>query len=71
MLGVEPSFVMFRHASRSGAGALRRACRSGADFGLDRPALEAALEREQPALVFLAYPNNPTGNLFDAAAVAA
>jgi histidinol-phosphate aminotransferase len=25
-----------------------------------------ALEREQPALVFLAYPNNPTGNLFSA-----
>ena len=28
----------------------------------------AAIERERPALVFLAYPNNPTGNLFDAAA---
>jgi len=24
----------------------------------------AAIEREQPALVFVAYPNNPTGNLF-------
>ncbi len=28
-----------------------------------------AIKREQPALVFLAYPNNPTGNLFDAAAI--
>ncbi len=25
----------------------------------------AAIERHQPAVVFLAYPNNPTGNLFD------
>jgi histidinol-phosphate aminotransferase len=24
----------------------------------------SAIEREQPALVFIAYPNNPTGNLF-------
>ena len=30
-----------------------------------------AIERERPALVFLAYPNNPTGNLFDAAAIEA
>jgi histidinol-phosphate aminotransferase len=34
------------------------------DFSLDLPAMLAAIEREQPALVFLAYPNNPTGNLF-------
>jgi histidinol-phosphate aminotransferase len=27
------------------------------------------IKREQPALVFLAYPNNPTGNAFDAGAV--
>ena len=25
----------------------------------------AAIEEHQPALVFIAYPNNPTGNLFD------
>jgi histidinol-phosphate aminotransferase len=30
-----------------------------------------AIERERPALVLLAYPNNPTGNLFDVAAVEA
>jgi len=39
------------------------------DFSLDLEAMLAAIKREQPALVFLAYPNNPTGNLFDAAAV--
>jgi histidinol-phosphate aminotransferase len=41
------------------------------DFGLDRDAMLAAIERERPALTFLAYPNNPTGNLFAAEDVAA
>jgi len=40
-----------------------------ADFSLDLPATLAAIRREQPALIFLAYPNNPTGNLFPADAV--
>jgi histidinol-phosphate aminotransferase len=31
--------------------------------------LLAAIDRERPALIFLAYPNNPTGNLFSAEAV--
>jgi histidinol-phosphate aminotransferase len=39
------------------------------DFSLDLQATLDAIKREQPALVFLAYPNNPTGNLFDAEAV--
>ena len=34
------------------------------DFSLDRDAMLAAIERESPAVIFLAYPNNPTGNLF-------
>ena len=42
------------------------ACRWRADFSLDRDAMLAAIERERPALTFLAYPNNPTGNLFAA-----
>ena len=29
----------------------------------------AAIERERPALVWLAFPNNPTGNLFDVAGI--
>jgi histidinol-phosphate aminotransferase len=40
------------------------------DFSLDLPATLAAIRRERPALVFLAYPNNPTGNLFPVEAVA-
>src|SRR4030066_106086 len=40
-----------------------------ADFGLDLAALRAAIKAHQPVVVFLAYPNSPTGNLFDAAAI--
>src|SRR5262249_32980939 len=35
-----------------------------ADFTLPIDAMEAAIARERPALVFLASPNNPTGNPF-------
>ncbi|HLD13108.1 MAG TPA: histidinol-phosphate transaminase [Burkholderiales bacterium] len=41
----------------------------GEDFALDTSAMLDAITRYQPAVVFLAWPNNPTGNLFDAAAV--
>ena len=41
------------------------------DFTLDLPAMLAAIASHQPALIFLAYPNNPTGNLFDDAAIEA
>ena len=36
-----------------------------ADFELDAPAMLAAIREHQPALVYLAYPNNPTANLWD------
>jgi histidinol-phosphate aminotransferase len=39
------------------------------DFSLDADAMCAAIVRHQPAVVFLAYPNNPTGNLFDSRAM--
>ena len=44
-------------------------CRWDRIFALDTPAMLEAIERHQPAAVFLAWPNNPTGNLFDAAVV--
>jgi histidinol-phosphate aminotransferase len=40
-----------------------------ADFELDEAAMLAAIEREQPAITYLAYPNNPTANLWDAAVI--
>jgi histidinol-phosphate aminotransferase len=36
-----------------------------ADFELDGAAMLAAIAEHQPALVYLAYPNNPTANLWD------
>ncbi|GAB4354776.1 MAG: histidinol-phosphate transaminase [Immundisolibacter sp.] len=38
-----------------------------ADFNLDLPAMLAAIEQQQPALIYLACPNNPTARLYDAA----
>ncbi len=35
------------------------------DWSLDVEEMSAALRRDRPALLFLAYPNNPTGNCFD------
>jgi histidinol-phosphate aminotransferase len=39
------------------------------DFSLDLPAMLAAIARHKPAITYLAYPNNPTGNLFHANAM--
>jgi histidinol-phosphate aminotransferase len=36
-----------------------------ADFTLDTDAMLAAIAEHQPAIVYLAYPNNPTGTLYD------
>ena len=36
-----------------------------ADFSLDIAAMLQAIAQHHPAVIFLAYPNNPTGNLFD------
>jgi len=70
VLAPEPSFVMY------GISARLNHCRYqgvplDARFGLDVPSLLAALAEHRPAIVFLADPNNPTGNLLDAAAVEA
>jgi histidinol-phosphate aminotransferase len=65
MLAPEPSFVMYR-LNALYAGMRFVGVPLGAGFALDAAAMRAAIEREQPALVFIAYPNNPTGNLFDA-----
>ena len=36
-----------------------------AEFELDEAAMLAAIEQYRPALTYIAYPNNPTANLFD------
>ena len=68
LMSVEPSFVMYKMiATFTGMNYVGVPLTE--DFALDLPAMLAAIKRHQPALIFLAYPNNPTGNLFDAAAI--
>lgn len=63
MLVPDPSFVMYRmNALFTGMRFVGVPLRP--DFTLDGAAMLAAIERERPALVYVAYPNNPTGNLF-------
>jgi histidinol-phosphate aminotransferase len=64
ILGLEPSFVMFRMTAAF-VGARYTAVTLRPDFTLDTDAVLNTLREQKPALVFIAYPNNPTGNLFD------
>jgi histidinol-phosphate aminotransferase len=60
VLAPEPTFVMYRVSS---AHQRVRFCGVGLnpDFTLDRSAMQDAVARERPAVVFIASPNNPTG----------
>jgi len=64
IMAPEPTFVMYRQLAVV-AGLEFRGVPLGADFTLDKEAMIDAVATHQPAVLFLAYPNNPTGNLFD------
>ncbi len=64
LLAPEPGFVMYRMIAAC-AGMAYQGVPLKRDFSLDLPAMLEAIEQHQPAVIFLAYPNNPTGNLFD------
>ena len=63
-----PGFVMYEMSAKL-QGLPFVGVPTTADFELDLPAMLAAIEQHQPAIVWLAYPNNPTGNLWDDAAI--
>lgn len=66
VLSLDPGFVMYRMIARfCGMEYVGVPLRPN-DFSIDLQAVLEAIAREQPALVYLAYPNNPTGNRFDA-----
>lgn len=68
VLAPDPSFVLYR--ANAELNNLRFVgVPLAADLTLDVDAMLAAIERERPALVWLAYPNNPTGTLFPEAAI--
>ena len=65
VLAPEPTCVMYRQiAVVAGVDFVGVPLRD--DFSLDQTAMLDALAKHQPVVTFLAYPNNPTGNLFAA-----
>ena len=68
LMSVEPAFVMFRmiatYTNMEYIGVPLKA-----DFSLDLDLMLDAITKHQPAVIFIAYPNNPTGNSFDVEAV--
>ena len=65
-LAPEPGFVMYAMSAKfQGLAYIPVSLRD--DFELDEAAMSAAIAQHQPAIVYLAYPNNPTANLWDAA----
>jgi histidinol-phosphate aminotransferase len=65
LLAPEPSFVMYRLIAQVVGMEYIGLPLEKKDFRLDMFAMLEAIETYQPALVFLAYPNNPTGNAFE------
>ena len=61
----EPSFSMYRIISTN-VGMNYHSVALNADFSLDVAATRDAIVAQRPAVVFIAYPSNPTGNLFAA-----
>jgi histidinol-phosphate aminotransferase len=65
VLAPEPSFVMYKQLSLSlGLNYLPVPLLSNS-FDLDLQSMLSVIQQHQPALLFLAYPNNPTANLFN------
>ncbi|GAB4205427.1 MAG: histidinol-phosphate transaminase [Tibeticola sp.] len=68
ILAPEPGFVMYAMSAKL-QGLAYHGVPLTADFALDEAAMTAAIETHRPAIVYLAYPNNPTANLWDDAVI--
>ena len=69
VLAPAPSFVMYKMSGLFNHLNVVEIALNADDFSLDVDAFIAAIEQHKPALVYLPFPNNPTGNLFDASAM--
>lgn len=69
LLAPEPGFVMYRVIAEMAKMRFVGVPLVEDDFSLNVDAWLAAIDHHQPALIFLAWPNNPTGNLFDKEAI--
>ena len=65
ILAPQPGFVMYKIIADTVGARFISVDLNRNDFSLDSEAMLSAINEHQPAVVFLAYPNNPTGNLFD------
>ncbi len=63
LLAPEPGFVMY-HMIAGFVGMQYAGVPLGDGFSLDVPAMLSAIAEQQPALIFIAQPNNPTGNVY-------
>jgi histidinol-phosphate aminotransferase len=63
-----PGFVMYEMSAKL-QGLKFVGVPTTADFELDEAAMLAAIETHRPAITYIAYPNNPTANLFNDAVV--
>jgi len=63
LLAPEPSFAMYKLIAQV-AGMKYIGVSLDKNFNLDMFALLETIEAHQPSVVFIAYPNNPTGNAF-------
>jgi histidinol-phosphate aminotransferase len=68
ILSPMPGFVMYAMSAQL-QGLAFHGVPLTADFELDEPAMLAALHAHQPAITYIAYPNNPTANLWDAGVI--
>ena len=68
ILSIEPSFVMYAMIAK-----FTRLNYQGVelmdDFEIDLSTTITAIETHKPKIIFIAYPNNPTGNAFDRSAI--
>lgn len=69
VMAPEPSFVMYKQIALCLGLDYHGLPLQADSFDLDLPALLESIEKHQPEVIFLAYPNNPTGNLFDTDAI--
>lgn len=63
VMSPEPSFVMYKMIATF-AGMDYVGVPLTRDFQLDMPAILEAIEKHQPAVIFIAQPNNPTGTRY-------
>ena len=68
VLAPEPGFVMYAMSAQL-QGLAFHGVPLTSEFDLDGPAMLAAIAAHKPAITYIAYPNNPTANLWDDALI--